>query len=344
MAALSTGPQPSEIEEKWRSKIVCGRFEIPWSGFQLPGPVAVMKFMGTKSESNIPSSAELDKVHPVLHPDGAVLQSPPPDKVQTTWIGHATVLVQMDGVNVLTDPIFSDFCGPVSMKPVPKRYRKVPLSIDELPRIDAIVISHNHFDHLDIDSVKKLTRRFPQLTWFVPKGLQSWMVDSGVARDQVKEMDWWEDQKIGDHSDVKFVFTPAQHWCRRGMFDRNKVLWGSWCVLGPSKRFYFAGDTGYSEEGLFREIGKRYGPFDLAAIPIGAYSPREFMKSQHINPEEALIVHKELNAKKSLGIHWGTFNLSNEYFLEPKQKIEAAMKDENPKSFITVNLGETFAT
>lgn len=184
------------------------------------------------------------------------------------------MLVQMDGLNILTDPVFNDYCGMARLLGV-KRYRPVPCTVDELPDIDAVCISHNHYDHLDYTTVCELNKRFGgKIHWFVPKGLQSWMLETGCKN--VFELEWWEEcshPKFTDESKaVKFAFTPAQHWCRRGITDYNKVLWGSWSVIGPRNRFFFAGDTGYYS--IFKQIGKRYGPFDLAAIPIGAYQPR----------------------------------------------------------------------
>ena len=211
---------------------------------------------------------------PVLKPDKRTLDSPPANSIQVTWIGHATVLVQIEGINILTDPVFGDYCGAVRTFGV-KRYRPVPCTVDELPDIDAVCISHNHYDHLDYNTVCDLNKRFgDKIHWFVPMGLCKWMKDCGC--ENVVELEWWSEQyhpKFTDKSKaVKFAFTPAQHWCRRGVNDLNKVLWGSWSIIGPQQRFFFAADSGYCH--IFKQIGKRYGPFDVAAIPIGAYEPR----------------------------------------------------------------------
>ena len=211
---------------------------------------------------------------PVLKPDKRTLDSPPANSIQVTWIGHATVLVQMEGINILTDPVFSDYCGAVRTFGV-KRYRPVPCTVDELPDIDAVCISHNHFDHLDYNTVRDLNKRFgDKIHWFVPMGLLKWMTDCGCKN--VVELEWWDELSHPKSTDkskaVKFVFTPAQHWCRRELNDLNRVLWGSWTIVGPQHRFFFAADSGYCH--IFKQIGKRYGPFDLAAIPIGAYEPR----------------------------------------------------------------------
>ena len=215
----------------------------------------------------------MDKDLPVVKPDKDALRNPPSDGIQVTWIGHATVLVQMDGLNILTDPLFNEYCGPARAVGV-FRYRPVPIAIDDLPEIDAVCISHDHYDHLDYWSVCQLNERFRKCHWFVPIGRGDWMRESGC--ENVTELEWWDEKvhpKFQDaNKDVKFVFLPAQHWCRRAVTDENKALWGSWAVVGPKHRFFFAGDTGYC--GQFKVIGRDYGPFDFSAIPIGAYHPR----------------------------------------------------------------------
>jgi len=250
---------------------------------------------------------ELEQNLPVLTPDSSVLSSPPLDDIQVTWLGHASVLVQMDGLNILTDPVFSGFCGPNQFMSF-KRYRPAPCSVDKLPNIDAVCISHTHYDHLDLKSVKDLNRRFGECVhWFVPMGLKSWM--SNIGCKNVTELEWWEEMEFlkpkSNGNATKFVFTPTQHWCRRTLMDENKVLWGSWTVIGPKHRFFFAGDTGYCKG--FKQIGKQYGPFDFAAIPIGAYKPRWFLHFQHVDPTEAVCIHEDIQSHHSLGIHWGTF-------------------------------------
>lgn len=209
-----------------------------------------------------------------MSPDLDALKTPKANwGLQVTWIGHATVLVQMDGLNILTDPVFNDYCGLSGIASY-KRFRPIPCTIADLPDIDAVIISHNHYDHLDVKSVKELNERFGERTkWFVPMGTGEWMKETGCKN--VVELDWWQHSGLSSNhkgKDVKFVFTPSQHWCARGLFDENAALWGSWSIIGPEHRFFFGGDTGYCD--VFKVIGQKYGPFDLAAIPIGAYSPR----------------------------------------------------------------------
>ncbi|KAJ8008811.1 hypothetical protein DPEC_G00082300 [Dallia pectoralis] len=321
------------------------RFSNPWPTWKFPSYSTMLRFvLLEKNHSNVPSSKEdLDKELPVVDPwfvrvpEGASrgLGS----ALRVTWLGHSSVLVEMDGVVFLTDPIFSQRASPFQFVG-PKRYRGPPCMVGQLPVIDAVLISHNHYDHLDSGTVAQLNERFgADLRWFVPLGLMDWMQKSGC--ENVIELDWWEENCVPGHDDVTFVCTPAQHWCKRTPTDDNQVLWGSWSVLGPVNRFFFAGDTGYCP--AFLEIGRRFGPFDLAAIPIGAYHPRHVMRGQHVNPEEAVLIHKDVQAKHSLAIHWGTFALANEYYLEPPVKLREAMEANglNVEHFFVLNHGES---
>ncbi|KAK1789460.1 hypothetical protein P4O66_015374 [Electrophorus voltai] len=321
-----------------------GRFVNPWPTWQFPSYFTIMHlFLMEKNNSNVPSSKEeLDKELPVLEP--YFVQNPEQcghldSSLRVTWLGHATVLLEMDGLVVLTDPIFSQRASPLSFMG-PKRYRGPVCSVAQLPHVDAVLISHTHYDHLDTYTVGALNARFrSNLRWFVPLGMLGWMKERGC--ENVVELNWWEENGIPGHEDVMFVCTPAQHWCKRTPMDDNRVLWASWSVLGPNNRFFFAGDTGYCP--VFAEIGKCFGPFDLAAIPIGAYLPRDIMKAQHVDPEEAVQIHIDIQAKNSLAIHWGTFALSYEYYLEPPVRMRDAMVAHalNPDQFFTLSHGES---
>ncbi|XP_029901688.1 N-acyl-phosphatidylethanolamine-hydrolyzing phospholipase D isoform X2 [Myripristis murdjan] len=329
-----------------------GRWTNPWPTWRFPSYSTLLRFLLLdKNHSNVPTSKEvLDNELPVMvpyfiqnpHIDGEIRSTSPSDAapgLRVTWLGHATVLVEMDGLNILTDPIFSQRASPVQFVG-PRRYRGPPCTVEQLPRIDAVVISHSHYDHLDAGSVASLNARFGgELRWFVPLGLMDWLVKVGC--ENVMELDWWEENCVPGHDDITFVCTPAQHWSKRSALDDNKSLWGSWTVLGPDHRFFFAGDTGYCSS--FQEIGRRFGPFDLAAIPIGAYHPRDVMQGQHVDPEEAVQIHQDVQAKRSLAIHWGTFALAYEYYLEPPVRLREALEQKGlkPDSFFTLHHGES---
>ncbi|XP_072257816.1 N-acyl-phosphatidylethanolamine-hydrolyzing phospholipase D [Pyxicephalus adspersus] len=321
-----------------------GRFVNPWPTWKNPSYYNALKWAITeKNNSNIPhSKEELDRTLPVIEPyfvkyPGKIGKTE--NGIRITWLGHASVMVEMDDLIFLTDPIFSQRASPFSIAG-PKRFRGPPCTIEQLPKIDAVVISHTHYDHLDYNTVLGLNQRFgTELRWFVPLGLLNWMQSCGC--ENVIELDWWEQNCVPGHDEVTFVFTPCQHWCKRTPFDDNKVLWGSWSVLGPSNRFFFAGDTGYCA--AFEQIGKRFGPFDVAAIPIGAYEPRWFMKCQHVDPEEAVRIHADVRAIKSVAVHWGTFALANEHYLDPPLKLSEALERYglSQQDFIVLNHGDS---
>jgi N-acyl-phosphatidylethanolamine-hydrolysing phospholipase D len=260
-------------------------------------------------------------------------------KPTVTWIGHATVLFQIDGKNVLTDPQFSDRASPVQFAG-PERVVEPGIPLDDLPKIDIVIISHDHYDSLDTNTVKKLLDREggPDTTFFVPLGLKSWFENLGTRN--VIEMDWW-DERLKDGLEI--ICVPVRHWSQRIPFIRNRTLWAGWVIRNKEVSFLFAGDSGYTLH--FKEIGERLGPFDIAAIPIGAYEPRWFMRHYHMNPQEAVQVHIDVKAKKSIGIHWGTFPLTDEPMDEPpkelqKARLAAGLPDD---AFIVLKHGETIA-
>ena len=246
------------------------------------------------------------------------------------WIGHSTFLINNGDLTILTDPIFSERASPLNFAG-PKRLIKPVIKIKDLPEVDVITISHNHYDHLDINSLRKIQKKFPNVKILVPKGdlklLKNYNLNNGF------EFLWWE-EIIFDNT--KFIFTPAQHWSARGLRDRNKSLWGSWFIKNEDKNIFHAGDTGYSED--FIEIRNRLGAVDFAMIPIGAYDPQWFMSYSHVNPEEALSIAKDLDAKKSIGMHWGTFILTDEPVLEPRERLKKITNQTNI-NFYTVTPG-----
>jgi L-ascorbate metabolism protein UlaG (beta-lactamase superfamily) len=191
-----------------------------------------------------------------------------------------------------------------------------------MPHIDVVVISHNHYDHLDEGTVKRLARQpGGSPTFFVPLGLKAWMASKGI-HDKVVELDWWEKQSLGTST---FTAVPVQHWSARSLWDRNHTLWGGWRVDTPQGSVFFAGDTGYSED--FKDIRRRLGPVDIALLPIGAYEPRWFMSVMHVNPDEAVKIHADLEARQSVAMHWGTFVLTDEPMDEPPRKLAHALRE-----------------
>ena len=292
--------------------------------------------------------ADLKKIH-----------NPDFNNPQATLIGHSTVLLQYQGVNILTDPMFSERSS-FSQSIGPKRYTPPALNIGQLPKIDIIVISHNHYDHLDVDSVKTLTsNRFlkkingSQPLWLVPLGLKSWLGQFDI--DNVHEMDWWQtyEFKTNTNNQLTIQAQPSQHWSRRSIFDTNNSLWASWAFIwpeskqtnNPRKKFtaWFGGDTAYNPY-QFKEIGKALGGVDLAMIPIGAYEPRWFMKTQHVNPLDAVEIFKDIKAKSAFGIHWNTFVLTAEAVDEPPKALARALQKNglDAELFQAMDIGVTW--
>lgn len=254
-----------------------------------------------------------------------------------TWIGHATVLLQLEGLNILTDPHFSERASPVQWAG-PKRVTRPGIPLEELPPIDIVVLSHDHYDSLDTGTVKRLIARKggENTTFCVPMGLKKWFEDLGATK--AVEFDWWESRKIGP---LTVTATPVRHWSKRAFTRRNETLWAGWVVSSDSFRFFFAGDSGYTP--MFAKIGERLGPFDLCAIPIGAYEPRWFMKAHHLNPEDAVQVHKDVRSGKSVAIHWGTFILTDEPLDEPPKRLAKALERQGlaREDFVALKHGQT---
>lgn len=249
--------------------------------------------------------------------DGAFLRENAKHSTPTvTWVGHSTMLVQMDHVTFLTDPIWSDTPSPVSFAG-PQRFVPPGVAMADLPPIDFVVVSHNHYDHLDLPTLIALFERNPETRFFVPLENAGILRQNGIAH--VEELDWGSSV---EHKGVRVHCLPAQHWSKRSLNDDRKTLWSSWAVVGPERRFFFAGDTGYFDG--FAHIARALGPFDLAALPIGAYEPVAMMKASHMNPEEAVQAALDLKAHRALAMHYGTFDLSDEPLQEPPRRFRAA--------------------
>ena len=250
-----------------------------------------------------------------------------------TWIGHATFLVRMDGVTFLTDPMFSQRASPLSFAG-PARLVPPGVPLDALPTIDFVTLSHDHYDHTDVASIRALAARGARFV--VGLGMGDLVRANGG---EAIELDWWQSTKLGP---VEVHCVPAQHFAGRGLFDADRRLWAGWVVAGPTRRFYHAGDTG-SFEG-FRAIGARFGPIDLAAVPIGAYEPNaDIMRFVHVTPEEALQAALAVGARRAVGMHWGTFDLTDEPLDDPPRRFHAAAAAAglDPDRAWTLAVGET---
>ncbi|UPW17321.1 MBL fold metallo-hydrolase [Agarivorans sp. TSD2052] len=256
------------------------------------------------------------------------------DVGKVTWLGHSSFLVQLKGVNFLTDPVFSERVSPFSFAG-PKRLVPFTFKPEDLPTIDFVVISHNHYDHLDKAAIKHLGN---STHYFVPQGLGAWFESMGVASSNISELAWWDSEQFAN---VQITATPSQHWSARGLFDRNKTHWASWLIELEGKRLWFAGDTGYNPYD-FKEIGQWADGIDLSFIPIGAYAPRDFMKDQHVNVSEAMKIHQDVRSKLSIGMHWGTYPLTAEPVMEPAERLEALNKQQTSSDdFVSMAIGET---
>jgi L-ascorbate metabolism protein UlaG (beta-lactamase superfamily) len=268
----------------------------------------------------------------IVAPDYQRIDHPDPDKIQITWIGHATFLIQVEGINILTDPVFSSRLSLVGGSDF-KRRSPPGIPFDRLPPIHAVLISHNHYDHLDLYTVKKLGNS-PK--YFVPLKLGQWFHNEKITN--YVQMDWWDTAMF---EGIRIVSVPSQHFSRRTVSDSNKTLWAGWVLETKRGKIFFAGDTGYSPH--FKEIRERLGPMRLALLPIGGYRPRWFMKTIHMDPPDAVSAHKDLQAEQSIAMHWGTFHLTDEPLGEPPIYLKKVMKEASmtDDSFLVMKFGET---
>ena len=304
--------------KQWRD----GRFRNPPGWPERLGFGAVMRWQLRGRTPREPGF-----VPPQVQNDGQRLRENAAEP-SVTWIGHATLLLQAEGMSVLTDPMFSP--GMFALR----RLCPPGVLIADLPPIDVVVVSHNHRDHLDEPSVRALG---PEVTYVVPLGLGAWFQKRGLKK--VIEIDWWQHAEVvARGSRIRVTLVPAQHWSMRVGFDTNQSLWGGYVIESPAVRFYFAGDTGYPA--AFKDIGKQFPGIDYALLPIGAYEPRWFMKSQHIGPEEAAIAFGELGAKSLVPMHWGTFRLSDEPLAEPPVLLRKSLGSDVDK-LAQLAIGET---
>ncbi len=321
-AVVMAGDAPLEPSAHHRG----GRFQNNYVEFEPKGIANLLKWRIDAARAGVPKppqqetprvAADLAFLHANALAGAAMVPA-------VTWIGHASTLIQVGGSNVLTDPIFSERASPLAFVG-PKRHLPPGLALAELPHIDAVIVSHNHYDHLDAPSIKALAAQAggPPL-FIVPLGVKEWLANAGIVN--AVELDWWRTARVGA---VEIVFTPVQHWSGRSLGDRMETLWGGYAILAPDFQVFFAGDTAYSRDfaDIHARLAARQGAgrgFDLALIPIGAYEPRWFMSAQHVDPTEAVQIHRDLVAERSIGIHWGTFQLTDESLDEPPQALARA--------------------
>ena len=305
-AVAETTTERLEQSPQWRD----GRFEnaLPeQNGSML---VATWKFM-TAGEGRVPD-APVD----IMNRTGSDFDGPPSTGLRVTWLGHSTFLVEIDGARVLIDPVWSERVSPFSFMG-PKRFFPLPMSLDEVPDVDAVVISHDHFDHLDEPTIVSLNER--GLRFLAPLGVGAHLESWGVPGERITELDWWKDADVGV---LTLTATPARHFSNRSitMLDKNKTLWSGWAIQGPAHSIYYSGDTAMFPG--FVEIGERLGPFDANIVEIGAYGSA--WPDVHLGPEQAMDAHMQLGGGLLIPAHWGTFNLSLHSWTEPIERLLVA--------------------
>lgn len=301
-----------------------GGFCNPWPGAQPHGLGGILKWAVSRRKQR---DALSDDRLPIIHHDSHPQDLPgfPKNALAITWIGHTTFLIQCGGVNILTDPIWSDRASPVSFAG-PRRFSPPGIPFENLPEIHATLVSHDHYDHLDDATVRQLIHRFPRMHWLAPLGVGSFLKHRGAV--DITQLDWWEER------DLELFWagcTPAQHFSGRFPWNRNATLWCGWAIRIGEFSFFFAGDSGLHPE--FRTIGDRFGPFDAAILPIGAYDPRWFMQPVHMDPAETVSAYRQLTGDAPvrqcvmIPSHWGTFKLTDEPPGEPPVATRQAWRN-----------------
>ena len=259
------------------------------------------------------------------------LKTPPEPGLRAVWIGHAGVLLEMDGLRFMVDPVFSELASPVDFAG-PQRFHPTPVSLEALPHIDAVMISHDHYDHLDMATIQHLSADGTQ--FYVPLGAGAHLLEWGVPENQINDMQWWGSKTLGD---LKIICTPSRHYSGRDLFDYKQTFWSSWAIVGPAHSVYYSGDTGFSDH--FQQIGDRLGPFDLNIIKVGAYGPGTSWLDVHMTPEQAVTAHSLLRGKRMLPVHWATFNMALHDWYEPIVRTLKAAENKQ-LDVVTPRIGE----
>ena len=261
----------------------------------------------------------------------ALLQAQPASELRAIWFGHSSVYMELDGLRLFVDPVFSDYVSP--FKGIgPKRSHPPAIGLTELPRIDAVLISHDHYDHLDMQTIQYLSSKGTR--FLVPLGVGAHLDEWDVPKTQIIELDWWESTEIGG---VTVICTPAQHYSGRGLFDYKATFWSSWAVVGSKHRIFYSGDSGFSNH--FRSIGEHYGPFDLSIFKIGQYGPGASWVYSHMDPEQAIEAHIAVKARRMLPVSWATFNIAFHDWDEPIRRAVQAANEKNVE-LVTPRVGD----
>ena len=385
--------QPSDVQEKRHHNKHGKGFLNPWDSYIERGPMELLSAMAWRSLSGKMKKPDTTPPTVSVHKPN-FLPSRKTEQLRATWLGHACYYVEFPGgFRVLFDPVFTPRCSPLSFMG-PKRYTDIPCEVEEIPYIDAVVISHNHYDHMSHPTILKIAKKHKNVHFFVPLGVKQWFAKCGLSN--VTELDWWEEQEIKlsskqpstepanhiennpnesergsisasstGHEDIVATLgcLPCQHTTARTPFDKGHTLWSSWSVTSGGKKVYFGGDTGYRSVPelpedefdygekyadlptcpAFKQIGDLRGPFDLGLIPIGAYDPRWIMSPMHANPYDSVNIFADTKCKRAMGIHWGTWVLTEEDVLEPPRLLREAAewKGLEPGAFDTCNIGES---
>ncbi len=268
---------------------------------------------------------------PVVPIEPAFFQAGPSDGLRAIWLGHASVYVEIDGYRVLLDPVLSDFASPIQGIG-PERFHPSPVDLEALPKIDAVLISHDHYDHMDMTTIRHLAANGAH--FYVPLGAGAHLERWDVPADQFTELEWGEAANLGS---LQIISTEARHYSGRGILDHKDTFWTSWSLVGPAHRAFYSGDTGFSDH--FQKIGTQYGPFDLSLIKIGAYGPGAAWEDIHMSAQDAVRAHVALGAERMLPVHWGTFNLGFHDWDEPIRLTKAAAAEQGV-ALVTPRVGE----